>query len=281
MRARTVFLLTLLLGTALAVLTPASALNPGPLVAGHATLAADCLGCHVPVQGTPAARCTACHAPDSIGRTREVRPAGWEPRPGLVGLHRSPGAADCLACHTDHAGADPAHATRPFAHDGLAAADRERCGSCHEASRPADATHERLTDECAACHTTEAWTPAQFDHQRFAGSRRCAACHDADRPDDGLHADAAANCADCHTTRAWSPADYAHERYFVLDRDHNARCATCHDQPGTYRTYTCYGCHEHTPRNILGEHREEGIRNLADCVRCHRSASEHEGRGDD
>ena len=237
MRARTVFLLTLLLAAGLAVLTPESALDPGTLVRGHAELAGDCLSCHTPFRGTPAARCAACHAADSIGIARTVRPAGWEPRPGLTGLHRSVQATDCSACHTDHGGSDPANATRPFSHEALAESERARCG----------------------------------------------ACHDGDRPTDELHADVAETCADCHTTRAWSPADFAHERYFELDRDHDVRCATCHDQPTSYRTYTCYGCHAHTPANMLAIHSEEGIQNLNDCARCHRSARETEGRegGDD
>lgn len=277
MRTSTVFLLTLLLGLGIAVLAPASAINPGPLVAGHAPLTGDCLACHLPLRGTPAARCTSCHATDSIGLTRRERPVGWEARPGLAGLHQSPGAARCLDCHTDHAGADPASATHRFVHADLPQATLDECGACHSASRPDDGTHARLTVECGACHGTEAWTPAEFDHARFAGEQGCPSCHRTDRPADDLHAGAAADCGSCHTTRAWTPAEFAHERYFVLDRDHNVKCVTCHEPADKYRTYTCYGCHEHTPRNMLAEHREEGIRNLADCVRCHRSADEHEG----
>jgi len=41
--------------------------------------------------------------------------------------------------------------------------------------------------------------------------------------------------------------------------------------PG-HRQYTCYGCHEHSLSNITRKHVEEGIRNFANCVRCHRDA---------
>jgi hypothetical protein len=74
------------------------------------------------------------------------------------------------------------------------------------------------------------------------------------------------------------PATFDHDRYFRLDRDHNARCATCHVR-NDYRRYTCYGCHEHTPANIRGEHIEEGIGDFADCVECHRSGDKHDARG--
>jgi hypothetical protein len=57
-------------------------------------------------------------------------------------------------------------------------------------------------------------------------------------------------------------------------------CVTCH-VGNDYSRYTCYGCHEHTVQNILREHRDEGIRDLDNCVRCHRSADGEGGEGDD
>ena len=47
-------------------------------------------------------------------------------------------------------------------------------------------------------------------------------------------------------------------------------CATCH-LSGNYKQYTCHGCHEHQQARIIAEHREEGITNIQNCVRCHRS----------
>jgi formate dehydrogenase maturation protein FdhE len=66
-----------------------------------------------------------------------------------------------------------------------------------------------------------------------------------------------------------------------LDGNHNVSCATCHAS-GDYTRYTCYGCHEHTPNAMIAKHAEEGIQDLASCVRCHRSASgEGGGEGGD
>jgi len=62
----------------------------------------------------------------------------------------------------------------------------------------------------------------------------------------------------------------------VLDRDHNATCATCHVN-NDYKRYTCYGCHEHQPDKIRRKHVKEGIPEFDNCVKCHRSASEREG----
>jgi hypothetical protein len=68
-------------------------------------------------------------------------------------------------------------------------------------------------------------------------------------------------------------ATFDHSRYFVLDRDHDVQCVTCHVH-NDYRRYTCYGCHEHAPQNIRREQMEEGIRDFRDCAEFHRSADE-------
>ena len=80
-------------------------------------------------------------------------------------------------------------------------------------------------------------------------------------------------CATCHSATAWTPVTFDHRDHFVLDRDHDVACTTCHrDDAG--QPYTCYGCHEHTPDRIRRQHLEEGIRDYASCVECHRSAEE-------
>ncbi|MEY2685835.1 MAG: hypothetical protein RL375_33, partial [Pseudomonadota bacterium] len=188
---------------------------------------------------------------------------------------------DCVACHTDHAGPKLTHRSRkPFSHDLLKVSTREVCESCHAA--PTNDLHRRFDKACVQCHKTQGWTPASFDHDLLtkADQNSCGSCHKA--PDDTLHRQIVGNCGSCHTSKAWTPATFDHAKYFVLDRDHNASCVTCHTGNNYQRT-TCYGCHEHTPANIRAEHEEEGIANLDNCVRCHRSAQdkgEGGGRGE-
>lgn len=191
---------------------------------------------------------------------------------------------DCFACHTAFLGT-PA----------------ERCIACHKVDRigiettkgvpiPAKpgqaAFHSKLArQDCLACHSDHAGVmkyrkaSGRFSHELLDPATRgqCASCHS--KPTDSLHRQVTGQCATCHGTNAWSPATFDHDRYFLLDEDHNANCVTCH-QGGDYRQYTCYGCHEHTPENIRAEHHEEGIRNYENCVKCHRSADEGEGRGE-
>jgi hypothetical protein len=105
----------------------------------------------------------------------------------------------------------------------------------------------------------------------------CQSCHVA--PKDALHQKISGNCGQCHSQEKWTPATFDHEKSFVLDRDHNVKCVTCHVR-NDYSRYTCYGCHEHTPANIRREHIEEGIRDYDNCVECHRNADKHDIRGE-
>lgn len=192
--------------------------------------------------------------------------------------------ADCFACHTAWRGVQS-----------------DRCTACH---KPLDigrlavdgtaitkpltrsAFHQELNSlDCVACHSDHSGVKryrvqGRFSHGllKAAVREQCQACHHA--PKDSLHQQISGNCAGCHTQTQWTPATFDHEKHFVLDRDHNTRCVTCHVR-NDYKQYTCYGCHEHTPDNVRRKHVEEGIRDFSHCVKCHRSASEHgDGEGD-
>ncbi len=192
--------------------------------------------------------------------------------------------SNCFACHAPFRGATS-----------------ERCIVCH---KPADIGrfttagkiisapkksvpfHQQLINQdCLACHVdhigvTRLKPKRFFDHAllKMDARDRCEACHT--RPADALHRQISGNCGQCHNQNRWIPAAFDHEKYFVLDRNHNTRCITCH-VGNNYRRYTCYGCHEHTPENIRSEHAEEGIRNVDNCVECHRSGDEDDIRGGD
>jgi Class III cytochrome C family len=191
---------------------------------------------------------------------------------------------DCFACHAP-----------------LLGAASERCVTCHKPAeigrlttkgqpvlKPLTSTpfHQKLnTQDCVACHSDHAGVKrfrqqGRFNHALLQKETlsQCQSCHKL--PADSLHRQISGNCSQCHNQNKWTPATFDHDKYFVLDRDHNARCVTCHEG-NNYSRYTCYGCHEHSPSSIRREHIEEGIRNFNNCVKCHRSADEHEdGRGE-
>lgn len=194
---------------------------------------------------------------------------------------------DCFACHAAFRGATS-----------------ERCVACHVVadigrlttkgaridSRSARAPfHQDLTtQDCMACHTdhprprlTHSFDRA-FDHALLKPETRgrCANCHRA--PADELHRSVDRRCAQCHSTKAWKPAAFDHVRYFSLASPHDTTCSTCH-VGGNLKAFTCYGCHEHQKARTEAEHREEGIRDIDNCVRCHRNADDEpgeDGRGE-
>lgn len=262
---------------ALAFFYPHLMVSPGALAQGHAELATNCFACHAPWRGASSQRCVACHKLPEIGlhTTKGVALAQSGPK---TAFHQELVEQDCMACHSDHAGPKLTQRSRkPFSHALLRTEVQQRCESCH--AKPADPMHKELTVGCAQCHSTQRWKPATFDHALLtqAQQARCDGCHKA--PADNLHRQLKGNCAQCHSQEHWKPATFDHAKLFVLDRDHDTKCETCHTN-SDYSRYTCYGCHEHTPAKIRAEHQEEGIQDFENCVECHRSASgEPERRG--
>jgi hypothetical protein len=220
----------LLVLVALAFVYPNLMLSPGPLVADHAKLATDCFACHAPFRGAASDRCVACHGLPDIG-VRTTKGVALAEASIKTSFHQELIVQDCMACHSDHQGANLVQRShRPFSHALLRSGVRDRCALCHAA-------------------------PADSLHRQFKG-----------------------NCGQCHSPERWKPAAFYHDKFFVLDKDHNATCATCHANDD-FSHYTCYGCHEHQPENMRAKHVEEGIRNFENCVECHRSAHEESREG--
>jgi len=191
---------------------------------------------------------------------------------------------NCFACHVP-----------------LRGVSAERCVACHAVKdiglrttkglplvQPAvkNPFHQELvSQDCVACHSDHqgpklaGQSRKPFSHTllRATSRDRCESCHVA--PTTGVHTAAKGNCLQCHQQDRWKPATFDHAKLFLLDRDHNATCATCHIN-NDYRKYTCYGCHEHTVANVTRKHARERIQNIDNCVQCHRSAHDkpREGR---
>lgn len=193
-------------------------------------------------------------------------------------------AADCFACHAPLRGSSSGKC--------IACHPVERIGLFTTAGRPINQAkaktpfHQNLTEQnCTACHAEHRGADGALANRRFSHALlqpavrdRCQSCHT--KPADSLHRPMIAGCGQCHSQEKWRPATFDHARFFVLDGDHNAACTTCHGG-GDFKTYGCYGCHEHSPGSVRAEHMEEGIGNFENCVECHRSADEHEeGRGE-
>jgi len=239
----------------------------------------DCFDCHTnddAHSGRFGERCEECHSS-----------VGWEAAEfdhSLTAFHLT-GAHIELACEKCHL-------------DNVFVGTPQDCFDCHAQD---DAHSGGFGKRCDECHNTDTWEGAEFDHSRAAfqltGAHLEVACQQCHRDNvfvgtpqvcSACHADPAyhlglftADCEQCHATQAWSPASFDQPHTFPINHGESGMspCQTCH--PDSLSTYTCFGCHEHSPAGIENEHREEGISDFQDCVRCHPTGREEEYEGED
>jgi hypothetical protein len=132
-------------------------------------------------------------------------------------------------------------------------------------------SHAQLGKRCGACHT------APWSAQKM--SQRCLACHTdvagQIQGNNGIHgggmagAVSASTCLPCHTDHGGPMGAFNHS-IFPLNHgsdQQQATCSTCH--PSGFTTYTCLGCHFHSPASIANDHEGQSLSALADCIRCH------------
>ncbi len=254
-------------------------------VTGHvAAFGSGCLGCHDGKDrysrgrfshdstGMPLANahqrleCAACHL--GARTPADFRKASTE----CLSCHRSDDkhggryGTDCATCHTTRTWKGAT-----FDHGRTTAA----CVGCH---RSDDKHGARYGTDCASCHTTRTWKGATFDHARTTAA--CVSCHRSDdRHNGGFGTDCAAPATRPEPGRAPGSSTPSRSNH---GEGGTIPCKTCHADAPNYKTYTCYGCHEHSRDRILRKHQEERVtRDLDNCVRCHRTGGEHEGEGED
>ena len=205
-------------------------------VATHAQLAA-CGACHpAPWSSqTMADRCLGCHADVA---TQMKTNSGFHAQ--LAGSLSSP---TCRGCHTEHHGPNGRltfvdHSKFPFKLPGAHAS--VACNLCH---------------------------PGAVSVQQFRSApQTCYGCH---AKNDIHHGAMGQRCDQCHSTSSWAGAKFDHA-IFPLNHgsdQQTATCQTCH--PNGTSTYTCFGCHFHTPASVQSQHEGQSASQLTDCIRCH------------
>ena len=271
------FILIVIIGSVtITYLLPHRMINPGELSQGHQNIDDKCFSCHEPFRGISNDKCISCHKLAEIGKDT-LFSIDTLTNKSRVLFHESFINQDCIACHSDHKGIDPKLSLTKFEHSLITKPLLNNCVGCHKI--PENELHKQLTTDCKSCHNTNSWKLlGTFNHELIEGviKNNCISCHQS--PNDTFHQAIKTNCNECHTTNKWLPSTFNHSKFFVLDKDHSPnKCSTCHVD-NNFKTYTCYGCHEHSEANIRSEHLEEGIRDFKDCVLCHKSADEHDIR---
>lgn len=264
-------------------------------------MADKCLACHAQVAGQLQSRtglhgrllagrspvtCKGCHT-DHLGAAGALTVANGATFPhDLTGYSLSGHRATIAGARVTCAECHPA---------GLARFDQTTCTSCHESL---DAAFMRKHEaafgtHCLTCHNGRDNFGRDFNHNRFAfkltgkhagvaceqchsntGSlsdlkntpQDCYSCHVKNDPHAGKFG---TMCGQCHTPASWKGATFDHSVFPVNHgtEQQASNCQTCH--PNGVSTYTCLGCHAHTPASVAAGHEGRTLAEISDCVRCH------------
>ena len=281
-----------------------------PLTGAHASV--DCAGCHrasAPFEyATTPVDCVACHAVDYANTTRpDHQRAGfpvecqfchetisWQPARiegnidfdhsffPLTGSHRG---LSCIDCHEAGFFGTPAD-----------------CYACHrqdyENTRDPNHVDAGFPTQCEACHNTNNWDDAEFDHDQFfrlTGAHRrldCEECHtdgfqgtptecydchrsDYEGTDDPDHVAEGfpRDCEGCHGTSSWEGATINHNEFFPLTGGHRGlACEACHANGFQGTPSDCYACHRSDYEGTTDpDHVAAGL--PRDCENCHSTSS--------
>ena len=276
-----------------------------PLTGAHATIAEDCALCHQNGYNNTPNSCVGCHQ-GNFNNTSN-------PNHSSLGFSN-----DCEICHTTNPGWNPAlmpehnnyyviegaHTSLDCAscHNGNYNNTPNTCFGCHtsEYNSTTDPNHvaEGYPTDCTICHSQNAWTPSEYDHNNiypltgahaeFAND--CVQCHSggySNTPNScvGCHQDNFNNtsnpnhsslgfsndCEICHTTNpGWNPALMPeHNNYYVIEGAHTSLdCASCHNGNYNNTPNTCYGCHV-SEYNSTNDPDHEAAQFPTDCESCH------------
>jgi hypothetical protein len=281
----------------------------------HAEFEMGCAHCHAPLHCVTDERCTECHKnvaeqrnqvsglhgmlpgtdrcqlchPEHLGREADITELAFKnvDHEKLSGFSLARHQIDyqdqplsCESCHSqiifvaETLDCVSCHSTED--HDGMAEHMELYgldCLYCHDGvERTTDFNHDQVfvlegghdIETCEDCHAEQYFvlTP-----------RTCLDCHE--EPE--VHADQFGfECARCHSTIAWTPAQLI-QHTFILDHgeDGELPCETCHIE--AYTGHTCEGCHD-DPAEYTQTHLDEGVEDDQDCVSCHPTGVEGEGK---
>ncbi len=261
-----------------------------PLTGQH--ISVDCSACHVSGYSNTPMDCYACHQtdyenandPNHVAQgyptdcTQCHTTAGWDGANfdhnltafPLTGAHSS---TQCISCHANGYQGTPTD-----------------CYSCHSENfnNTTDPNHQTsgFPHTCDDCHTTSAWTPANFDHNFYPTGNshnnvtcnechseanyqpQCLSCHQDDF-NEGHNQGDPITCWDCHSTSNWD-SNFNHDNTnFPLTGAHvSVNCQDCHVSgfPGT--PTECFACHETNFNNTTNPN-HQALQISTNCTDCH------------
>lgn len=212
------------------------AASPGKLSAAHTHLQQNCAACHTPLKGVDRTKCIACHANevsvlqrqptafhDNVSSCRECHREhqGFRSRPTLmdhealvsIGLRQLKGDSDSIESSSMQRELVSWANSSVIPHTRISNTENLlKCATCHSND---DRHNELFGQNCAACHATDRWTIAEYQHPS-PNSRDCAHCHQAppshymkhfkmiSQQVAGKHQARVDQCFECHQTTSWN-----------------------------------------------------------------------------
>ena len=192
------------------------------------------------------------------------------------------------------------------------------CASCHlkdyQNTNNPNHAQQGFSQTCEGCHTTNAWSPANFDHsktqfpltgQHTVPPRQCSDCHvnnnynitnttcvschlkDYQGTNNPNHVQQGIpqTCDVCHTTSAWQPANYDHSKTgFPLTGQHTVpprQCTDCHVNNNYNLAQTaCVSCHQTDYNNAKTPVDHPAANFPTTCETCHDTTTWTTGKFD-
>ena len=252
------------------------------------TQLSDCGSCHVDVhRGTLTAPCVGCHTTTSFAELDRgvVHPADFP----LEGAHLQ---ISCESCHADDLG-------------GAYRAIDTDCLTCHlnDYAAVTLVDHQTLgfSTDCTECHSTLAFRDVVFDHVVFSDgfellgghagiecrechdgpggevsaspsdAQDCVACHISDYNGEHVGSGFPTDCLACHNTSNWDAVQFDH--FFQIFNGPHAqkwdRCEDCHEVPGDYALFSCFGCHSQLDMDDKHSGESGYAYDSPTCLNCH------------
>jgi Zn finger protein HypA/HybF involved in hydrogenase expression len=291
-------------------------MNRFPLTGAHA--AASCDDCHksgaLSAYNTMSTACYSCHQKDFQG--------AQSPNHSLKGF-----VTTCESCHSTDTWLDAKfdHSLTNFPLTGAHTVPPRVCTDCHvnnnwttlptdcygchradyQSTNNPNHAQQGFAQTCESCHTTAAWSPAQFDHSKsgfpltgahtvpprtctdvgcHAGNNfhltqtTCVSCHQTDFNNTSNPSHVQGNfpttCEICHNTSTWSPASFDHSKSgFPLTGSHTVpprACTDCHiNNNYTITNTSCVSCHQSDYDKAKTPVDHAGAHFPTTCATCH------------